>query len=246
MSETDTLLVLSAIGLLAWTIQSLAGFGANLLLLTFGSYLLNPRELVAVILPLNTLQSLFLLSQSNLKFNRNHFRFLISSSLLGLGTGIMLSEFITGTLILKIFALSILLITSLETAVILKHRGAKIKAKRRHPSLTGLYISGVIHGMYAAGGAAFATVFQHANYKHEEFRTLMQFVLIFLNTTLLITLTFQHRMTEESIQHSIALIPALVAGIIIGTLIGQRVKEFYFRIFLNSLIFCGAIGLLFK
>jgi uncharacterized protein len=144
-----TLLPLAAVVLAAFVIEATIGFGATVVAVSLGAFLLPVDELLYVFVPLNVALSAALLSRG-LRLVEG--RLLVSRVLpfmaLGLPAGMMALTWMDPGALKGAFGAFVVVLSAFELA----KKEASARALPVFPTRSLLVLAGIVHGAFATGG----------------------------------------------------------------------------------------------
>ena len=234
------LLALIVVVTLAYAIQTAAGFGATVLSVTVGAFLMPIPELVPLLVPLSLAQTLWIGLRHRKQVNTTY---LFSRILPLMGAGMLvgfsvLSGLENDTLKLA-FAAMILLLSARELIATL--RGRSGGASSPVTEVLALLSAGLVHGIYATGGPLLVYAASRRQMDKSTFRSTLIVVWFPLNVVLCAQLIAVGRLTTAQAPTIGILLLALPAGMWLGERIHNRIDEERFRLLIFGLL--GAAGL---
>lgn len=246
----DSLWPLMIIVFFANTVESLAGFGATVLALTFGAQFFAIEDLIPILLPLNLILSLTIVIRYWESLNRKELLTrILPFALVGMPIGIAIYQLAPGKTLKLVFGVVVVLLGLFELTRAFIARGKPEMAAKK-PSLlqsaTFLISGGIMQGLYASGGPFIVYYASRAIPDKREFRTTLSALWLILNFFLTGTLIATNKMTSYTLKFSLYLLPCVVAGMIIGMLVHDRVSEKSFRTAVYVLLVGAGLSLLWR
>lgn len=239
----DTI-ILSVIYLFANVVEVVAGFGSTIVSISLGANIYPLDKLLFALLPLNIVLSAYIVIKHK-KFL--DFKLLIKEILPFMGFG-----FLLGVYILSIYSLNSLKNIYGILILILGIRGLYVNIKNTENSekkisnsISSLFIflSGIVHGLYASGGPLLVYGLNSKNLDKDSFRVNLSTVWLFFNIALFIFYLATNKVNISNLSLSVYLIPSLILGILIGEKIHYRINERIFRILVFTILSLAGISL---
>lgn len=240
-----SLLALAGLVFLGYTVQTVTGFGAVVITLTFAAHFLPIPLVLPLIVPLSIAQCAYLAIRHHGAIDR---RLLLVHILpimgAGTGVGIFIAPHLEGDWLRIGFAVLVLLLSARELVALTRAGRAPRQALGRVPFVALLAGAGVVHGIYATGGPMLVYAVNRAGLTKAAFRSTLVVVWIALNTVLTVSFVRAGAYDAGSVQTIGLLVPAVVIGLVAGELIHHRVEERRFRIVTFALLCAAALSLL--
>jgi len=213
--------------LLAFTIETITGFGSIVIALSLGALMLPIPQLLPILVPLSVVMSGYLAWQ-----NRRHTDWRLLASLI---LPLMMAGTVTGYLLMPWLGDSGLEI--LLGCLIVWFAGKELwrlfggHVASPHGRLTSrgiIFIAGVTQGLFASGGPLL--VYALAGIQLDKSRTRATLVTVWftLNVTLTLLYLFDGRLIASADKIAWYL-PMLVLGVLVGDFLHHRLDEGYFR-----------------
>jgi uncharacterized membrane protein YfcA len=237
-----TLFLLGCILVLAHTAETILGFGATLIALALGVYLLPLPVLVPILVILGLLQSAWLVGRWYRHINwRKLLFYILPLAAIGMLIGIVSRENANND-VLKVVLGVFIIVVSLAELVLLcirKSPGGQLRWYYRVSLLVG---GGIFHGLFATGGPPIVYYASREFRDQTHFRATLSMLWLILNIGLLIGFLIGKQIHIEMVKMTALVLPGLILGIILGSII--RVKDFWFKILTYSMLICAGIFLL--
>lgn len=236
---------LCAVVLLAFVVESAAGFGATIVTVTLGAQLLPLDVVLAAFLPVNVLLSLVLTARNASAVDRP---LLLRRILpwMGLGTaiGLVFARFRGAEWIKLVFA-GFVIVLALAELIALRARESERREPLPQPVAAGaLSLAGVIHGLFACGGPLVVYVVGRSLHDKARFRATLSALWLVMNVVLVATMAFDGSLRRDTLVTSATLIPPLAIGLFIGDRLHRKLDERAFRIAVFVLLLVAAVVLL--
>ena len=237
------LLLLSAIVALAYAAQTAAGFGATVLAVTLGSFLMPIQALVPLLVPLSLAQTLWIGWRHRQQVDT---AYLFSRILPLMGAGMLIGFTVLSDLgsdaLKLLFAVMILTLSLRElVAIWRKTAGGAGSTVAEVAALIG---AGVVHGIYATGGPLLVYAASRRAMDKGTFRSTLIVVWLPLNAVLCTQLIVTGRLTTEQVPTVGLLLLTLPLGVWLGERIHDRIDEGRFRQLVFSLLLAAALIML--
>jgi len=225
----------------AFAIEATSGFGATILIVTFGVHLFPLTTLLPVIVPLGLVLSVWLAWS-----NRAHVdRMLVVRRILplmgvGLGVGLAIFERASNDRLRRVFGFFVVGVALAELWRTLRATGAP----RPLPELAtraALFGAGVIHGLFSSGGPLLVYALGRLPIEKRVFRATLSTVWVVLASALTIAYAWQGRVGRESLLATATLLPVLATAFVAGDWAHHRLDEAKFRILIYVLLIVAGL-----
>lgn len=202
----------------AYGVQTASGFGAGLILVTFGMYLLDLPVLLALLMPLSILQTGWITARHRSSIVRPLlFGRILPIMGVGMGLGYLLAVQGGSRPELKQLLGGLVSLFALRELWQL-HHGAPPGSGGRWTSLLSIFSAGIVHGLYGTGGPLLVYGLGREGLDRARFRATITAVWFILNLVLIGSFAIEGRYTPAMLQQ----IPVLALGVPIGVLLGER------------------------
>ncbi len=232
----EKLLLLACFVLIAYTTQTMAGFGCNVIALTLGAHLYRLEALLPVLVPLTIVVNLYIVARNSRHIHRSILlRNILPLMAVGLAGGILTFHFIAGRALKLTYAVFIICISAYELFILRKG----VKASKPLPAVVSrpsILLAGVIQGLYASGGPLLVYVVSRLGLSKSVFRSTLAALWLILNIVLLVSYAVTGKMTVEALKDTGLLLPAVVLGMIAGEKLHRLVDERLFRYVVYSIL----------
>ncbi len=240
MTVTLVLTLLVAVG---YGVQTTAGFGAGLILVTTGAQLVELPTLLALLLPLSLLQTSWVTARNRRSIDQTVlFRRILPFMGTGVVLGYLLAARLSGMAILKQILGGFIILLALRELWML-HRGTKTKPGTAGISTLAIFGAGIMHGIYTTGGPLLVYGLGRENLDRARFRATITVVWLILNVGLVATFAVEGRYTSAVLQQLAILSLGIPAGIIGGEHVFARVSERTFRWVVYGLLAVAGVPL---
>lgn len=238
------LFALIPIVLLAYTINTMTGFGASLIAVSIGATFMPVDKLIPVLLPLSVAVSGTIALR--------HWRLIAPSLLIkqilpfmggGMIAGLAIYPLLKGTNLKAPLGIMVVVFSAKELAFLCMAKQPQGKLSRAVVSIWQV-MAGVIHAIYTTGGPLLVYSVNRLDLEKGVFRSTLSSVWCILNLVLLIIFLLNGRLTAESLSLSAPLLPLLPIGIFMGEWLHKRVSARIFQMAVCSLLICTGIRLI--
>lgn len=229
------------------TIEAIAGFGATILALTFGSTWFPLEELVPILVPLNLLLSFLIVVR-----NRDSVDYpllwkrMLPYAAIGLPIGLALFQVVTGSALKIAFALFVLILSGRELALKALSKSESRGTLSQISEKLLMVGSGILQGLYASGGPLAVYFASRTISDKSRFRASLSFFWLILNSATTATLIFTSKITSYTFIYSLRLLPFVLAGLLAGSYFHHKISESRFRLLVYGLLFFAGSSLLYR
>lgn len=237
----EATLWLGVIIVLAFTVEAALGFGATVVAVSLGAFLLPLDELLPSFVPLNVALSLFLVARNwRLIEGRLLLTRVLPFMAVGLPLGFLALASVDeatartslGAFVVWLAALELWRARTLASA-------APLPGSKR---ALALLLGGVVHGAFATGGPLVVYVLGRTLSDKGAFRATLSALWLVLNVALLVGFTARGVLDAQSAARSLAWLPFLAAGLLVGEVMHRRVPAAWFkRLVFLLLLVAGAL-----
>lgn len=241
-----TTLLLLAVVFLAFTVEASLGFGATLITVTLGMFLVRSvSELLPAYVPVNMLLSSYLA----LRYRKHIawgflFRRVVPLMAVGVPLGLWASARLDASLLKRAFGAFVIVLSALELRRAKPVEGAVDTRLRPFDALV-LLIGGVVHGAFGTGGPMAVYVAGRTLTDKAAFRASLSLLWVVLNLALVGTYAARGEIGLVSLERSAGFAVALIGGIVAGEQLHRRVPAEHFRgLVFAMLIVAGSVLLL--
>ena len=256
MSEFLAPLPLYAIVLLAFTAESMTGFGATVITVTLGAQLLPLDQLLPLYVPANFVLSTWMVASMHPQIDRP---WLVGQLLPRVGVGMAVGLAIfrwapPGPGLLIGYAALVLTLAALELARMAKKGSDHLEIADAEPlqprvsraSAAALLAGGLVHGIYGSGGPLMVWASSQRLNEKAKLRATLAATWTILSVVLLIQYASMGLLGPRSLIASASLLPAVALARWIGDHLHDRVSEHTFRRLVYLLLFAAAASLLLR
>ena len=235
--EPTTLALIAGFVFAGFTVQTMVGFGGNVITLALGA-LVAPIELLV---PLIVCMSLL---NTSAVLIRNYREVLVGLlvkrvlplMVLGAVGGQAVIRYLQGPALELGYGAMVVVISARE--LWLARPGVAAPSEPLGPvgGGAGILGAGVIHGIYASGGPLLVYVLGREGLPKGPFRSTLISVFWTMNLALALTFVAQGRLTPSHLGQVAWLVPGVALGLFVGQWGHDRVDEERFRLLVNTLL----------
>ncbi len=229
--------------LIAYTIETVTGFGSIVIALSLGALLLPISEMLPVLVPLNICMTGYLMLRHR---QHIHWPTLLKLILPMMGAGTLLGYGLRPSLgdasMRSLFAVLIIWFAGRE----LYRYWHSDAPNNPHGSLwtrSWMLLAGVTHGLFASGGPLLVYALAGIQLDKARFRATLISVWFTLNTILTLLFAFDGTLFE-SLPRLAAFLPILLVGLVLGEWLHHRISEERFRLAVFLLLLLTGCSLL--
>ena len=226
--------------LIANTIQGLTGFAGSLLAMPPSIHL---QGLVTAKVAVNTyglISSAIIFAANYKNIDWKEARKLVVLMVIGLIAGIYLSNIVESTILLKIYAVFIIL-------VVLKDLFYKGDLDFNEVALIGIVLlAGLFQGLFVSGGPLLIIYVSKKLKNPNQIRGTLCFIWIFLNGYMMISQLLTGQFTSHNIIVTLIGLPGVFVGVAIGSKLASILDKKKFMKVVHVLLIISALSLLVK
>jgi uncharacterized membrane protein YfcA len=228
---------------LANTVETFTGFGNTIIALSLGTFLMSVPELIALILPVNQILSLYIAIRhyeelDGKLFIKKVLPLMLVGLFVGVFFGITFSSLFKTDFGLKLFMLFVLVTATLE---IFKFE----KITHIIPAGVWMFLGGIIHGLFSTGGPFAVLAINRWETKKEVIRTTLTYLWLILNSILVGVYLFHEFITLETLKLSALYSLNLFIAIPLGNFLLKKVPANKFKLITNVLLILISLKKLF-
>jgi uncharacterized membrane protein YfcA len=230
--------------LLAYTVQTVTGFGSTLVCVALGAQLFPVEEVVAIAVALSFVQTSYIVLRHHAGIR---WKLLLARvfplMIAGMAAGFFFSRDLSGPWLRIAFAVLLLALSLRELFVLYR------KARERPPmpapaSIATMLGAGFVHGVYGTGGPLLVYAVGREGLSKGELRATLATVWLALDLVLAVLFFSDGRYQPTTLHHLAFVAPALPIGLVLGELVHRHVDEKRFKTALFALLIAAAIMLL--
>lgn len=246
MSTWTELIAIGAVLILAFAVETGLGFGAALITVSLGSFVVTDlREILAMTVPLNLVLSTYLVGRYYQHIDRAFlFKRLLPLMLLGMPVGIYAFTALDASLLKRAFGVFVAGVAGLEL-----YRAIQ-KVKPRPVGMAfevGLLLTGgAIHGAFSTGGPMAVYVTSRVIHDKAVYRATLSALWLVLGTVLLGSYVYEGRVTTDTLTQTLTVSPGIVLGMVLGEVAFSRVPADLFRRIVFVTLLCSGLALLLR
>lgn len=230
------LFLLVLVLIFAHSVETVLGFGASIITMALGVYILPISTMIAVIAMLGLLQSVWLVTRW---FGHLQWRLLLLKILPAAIFGMMIGIYYR-TRVASISELIILLgifivaVSVMEIVLIYRTRAAG-GALPWYLGWPILVVSGIVHGIFALGSPLVVYYSSREIKEPAEFRATISMLWLILNIMLVANLLAVGQINMDTLSITGIVLPGLIVGIFMGSRI--KVRTVVFKVLIYALLF---------
>ncbi len=237
------MLILALILFIGYFVQTITGFGSTLIILTLGILFFQLYEILPIVLLLNVMMclSMVLIHYKNIDYSfllKNIFSYMAFGFVLGLWTTQWIEKF--SIPLNKLFAVLIFMLSLIEFFLLYKKKSFKIQ----NPFFARfwVFVSGVVHAIFATGGPFLVYGISHFNIDKFVFRISLIFVWLVFDSLLLI----HHSINLEQFKISLLMMLVLPVSMGLGQKIYEKISLEHFQLFIRGILIVSTLIILLK
>lgn len=228
----------------AFTVETIAGFGATVISVSLAANLMPLDQLLPIVVPLNVALSAYLVGRHARHVDRGVLvrRFLPSFGI-GMPIGLALFNFLPGVALKLLLGAFLCVFAPLELRRLTRRGGADGKPVAGAAQAALLGAAGVIHGALSTGGPLVVYWAARAIPDKAAFRATLSALWLATGLILVANYTAMGLVNGESLARSALLFVSVFVGIGAGEWLHARVSETRFRVLAYSLLLLTGITL---
>lgn len=231
----------------SFTVEAALGFGATVVAVSLGAFLLPIDTILHAFVPLNLALSLVLVTRNRRDVDR---RFLVTRVLPFMAVGLPVGFFGLAAVDERTARLVLGAFVAWLAAVELwrARRPGLAPLASLSPLRRGLvlWLAGVVHGAFATGGPLVVYVVGRTLTDKGVFRATLSALWLALNLVLLVGFAARGSLDVESGTRSLAGLPFLALGLLVGEALHRRVSAAVFRRLVFTLLFVAGTLLMLR
>jgi len=224
----------------AHTVETVLGFGANILVLALGIFIFPLETILPVLVILGLLQSLWLVARW-FKYIRWPVLMLniLPAAIIGMAIGIYYRTLVGNyTQLLILLGVFVMAVSVMEIILIYKTRAAGGSL----PWYLGwpiLIVGGIFHGIYASGSPLIIYYSSRELKEPAEFRATISMLWLILSVILVINLYSIGQINVTTLATTGIVLPGLILGIVFGSRMTFRILVF--KVLIYTLLFIAGM-----
>lgn len=219
---------LALVVVVAFSIETALGFGATLISVALGAWILPIPQMLPALVPLNLALSAWLAVRYRKHVDRGFLlRRLLPAMAIGMPLGVWLFQVADPKLLQRLFGVFLVLVSAVELG--------RMRARRQPPPLSRLlelgmlWAGGVVHGAFATGGPMAVYVTSRVIADKSAYRATLCVLWSVLNTVLVASYIQGGELDAATVTLSAWLLPFCGLGLAVGELVHHRVAVNTFR-----------------
>lgn len=238
--------ILAPFVLLAYTTETLTGFGAALVAITLGAHFIPIETLIPVLVPLNIMVTgtVFVRHRNEADYNLLLKR-IVPFMGAGLAAGLLMNELARG---LASKGLLGFIVVFFATRQLWMHfrKGGKLRDISVVQAGVFQIMAGIVQALYTMGGPFLIYSVSRLYLPKSVFRATLCAVWAASNGIITIAFFINGRINAETLKVTVFLIPILPLGILLGEMLHNRINEEAFRLFTYILLFLTGLPLILR
>ena len=224
----------------AHTVETVLGFGANILVLALGIFIFPLETILPVLVILGLLQSLWLVARW-FKYIRWPVLLLniLPAAIIGMAIGIYYRTLVGNyTQLLILLGVFVMAVSVMEIILIYKTRAAGGSL----PWYLGwpiLIVGGIFHGIYASGSPLIIYYSSRELKEPAEFRATISMLWLILSVILVINLYSIGQINVTTLATTGIVLPGLILGIVFGS--RMTFRTLVFKVLIYTLLFIAGM-----
>lgn len=237
--------LLAPIVALALTVEAIVGFGATVVTVALGAFLLPLDRLLAIYVPVNLLLSGWIVARHGRHADRTMLlRQVLPAMGVGLALGLAWLPYAPGSWLLLGFGGFVAVLAALGLVAHLRSPAAESPGRGGPVVEVGaLVLAGVIHGLYGSGGPLVVWAAGRRLTDKSRFRSTLAVLWLVLNLVLVGRYATLGRLDAGTLAVSGALVPVLIVAILLGDRIHGRVPQKPFRLAVDAVLLLAGVAL---
>jgi uncharacterized membrane protein YfcA len=235
---------LLAVVALAFTVETVVGFGATVVVVSLGGLFVPLELLLPTFVPVNLALSCWLVGR-NLRAVQWSLlgRRLLPALLVGMAVGMGLLAGLPSRRMLVVLGAFVVGLSIRELMAMRRVDAPTPEALSGPAAALVLASGGVVHGVFGTGGPLIVFVLARQLHEKGAFRATLAVIWVLLNGLLVLGYLFGDRLNGNTLRGSAALLVALLVGLVVGQRVHDRVDAVRFRKGLFSMLLVAGLVL---
>jgi uncharacterized membrane protein YfcA len=222
---------------LAFTVETVVGFGATVVVVSLGALFLPLELLLPTFVPVNLALSFWLVGRNLHDVQwRLLGRRLLPALLVGMAVGMGLLAGLPSRRMLIVFGALVVGLSVRELLAMRRADAAPPAVLSAPVAALVLASGGVVHGVFGTGGPLIVFVLARQLHEKGAFRATLAVVWVLLNGLLVLGYWVGDRLDGSTLRGSALLVVALMVGLVVGQRVHERVDAIRFRKGLFSML----------
>jgi uncharacterized membrane protein YfcA len=235
------LLALALIVFAAIALESIVGFGATVLVMSLGTWILPVPALLPAYVPVNMALSASIVWRDRALIDRALLlRRVLPLCGAGLLVGLALYRYAARPELLKAFGVMVVFIGLNELRKALRPAAAAAVGRARSSAL--MLAGGVVHGVFGTGGVLIVAALAGERMEKGRLRATVATLWLLLNAAMMANFAAHGAVGATSLRRSALLLPATIAGAWAGEQVHRRVAERPFRIAMAAVMTAAGLA----
>ena len=223
----------------AHLVETVLGFGATLLTLSFGTQYVKLSTLMAVLILLGIVQGLWSVVSEHRHIQWRYLARISVACIVGTLIGIAFRDQLGFATLRRVVGLIVVALVFVQYLRIWRGSDAEPLSKLQEYPI--LLLAGLCHGLLACGGPLVIYCAQRTLDRDAQIRSTLGCLWLILNIPLLMRLIDNPAMRDDIVPFALQLLPVAIAGIALGTMIRIRLHNAQQKFGYLVLGLCGAL-----
>lgn len=234
----EFIIIIALIFLFSYFIESVFGFGGTIIALTMLSFLIDAKNMVYLGIYAAIIANIVIILTDRKSFSKKVFISMFPISIIGTVIGVFLFVHLSNILLLKLFAL-FLLIFAIKSLIF-----DNLKLNKNPAQKIILFFGGFIQGIFGTGGPLSVIGIRDSFSNKSELRTTIAVLFLVFNTVRVLQLYAQNSFPILYVASFWWIVLVVPLAIIMGYAVHIKINEKYFRLGVSLFILIASIILL--
>ncbi|MBP1744557.1 MAG: hypothetical protein H6Q58_1535 [Firmicutes bacterium] len=221
-------------------VEGITGFGSTALALPFCVMLVGVKTAVPVLAVLRLILSSCIVIVAFRDIVWESYLKIIAFAGLGLPVGMLIFTFLPEDILMKILGVFMILVAARGIYFSFNERTA-VRATGKKALNAMLFLGGIIHGAFSAGGPLVAIYATQELKSKSSFRATLSALWVTLNSVLVIKIALNGTLTAGSAEYLGWSVPFLLAGMLAGNWAHKRIDERVFEKMVYLVLFVAGL-----
>lgn len=229
-------------------IQGITGFAGTLIAMPFLIFLVDMDLAKQVLNATGILASLYIVIINRSYVDIKTTVRILSMMLIGMLLGLFLYQDLPSNLLLVIFSFFTLIVAILGLYQSIKPKQRQDNTQGKEPwyRILLLFFSGLMHGLFVAGGPLLITYLSRKHLDKQRFRVILSSVWLVLNTMMFVQGMLTHQIQLLEMKYIFYAMIPLLLGVAVGNIVAKHLSQKVFMLMTYILLICSSISLLLK
>ncbi|MBB86460.1 MAG: permease [Xanthomonadales bacterium] len=243
MSAVD--IALAAIVLAGLMIQTMTGFGFNVVAVTLGAWLLPIKTWLPIVVALNLPMSAWVAWRNRGDIDWTLLlRRILPVMAVGFAAGVALAFVLSGDVLKRAFGA---LVAALALRELIRLLGQAVERREAaaHPARVWVLLAGLVQGLYASGGPLLVHALSRVQISRSRFRATLMTIWFTLNSGLSVAYLVGGLWTTDMAVRAAWLLPLVPIGLWVGDWLHHHASERGFAVAVQTVLLVAGLGLAF-